>query len=406
MAVGEGEGKPGPPEGAGGADEGSEDTLLPDLMRPGTLAFSLHRWERGLLLLLIGAPIALVLTLVGGNSALIFSMAAIAIVPLAALMGRATEELAIRSGPGVSGLLNATFGNAVELIICGVAIKEGLFAVAKASLTGSIIVNVLLVLGLSFVVGGVKHKFQRFQTSIASATLSMLTVSIVGIMMPSMYHYVQSGFEGMDEANGDITRLSLVISILLMSVYLLYLLFSLSTHKKIFDGKHEDEAKRVRKPEKHLATWPVRSSVLVLGLTTVTVAAISELMVGQVEPLTAEFGISELFIGVVIIAIVGNAAEHTSAILMAWRDRTELSFHIAMGSSAQIALFGAPLMVFLSFALGDPMSLVFEPFELVSMILTLGIATVITIDGEATWFEGAMLVVIFLLVAAVFYVHP
>jgi Ca2+:H+ antiporter len=406
MAVGEEEGEQESPEGAGDADEGSEDSILPDLMKPGTLAFSLHRWERGLMLLLIGAPIALALTYVNGSPTLIFSMAAIAIVPLAALMGRATEELAVRSGPGVSGLLNATFGNAVELIIAGVAIKEGLFAVAKASLAGSIIVNILLVLGLSFVVGGVKHKFQTFQTSIASATLSMLTVSIVGMMMPSMYHYVQSGFTNMDESSGDITRLSLVISILLMSVYFLYLLFSLSTHKKIFDGKHEDETKRVRKPETHMATWPVRSSILVLGITTVTVAAISELMVGQVEAMTVDLGISEIFIGVVIIAIVGNAAEHSSAILMAWRNRTELSFHIAMGSSAQIALFGAPLMVFLSFAIGNPMSLVFEPFELVSMILTLGIATVITLDGEATWFEGAMLVVIFLLVAAVFYVHP
>jgi Ca2+:H+ antiporter len=163
---------------------------------------------------------------------------------------------------------------------------------------------------------------------------------------------------------------------------------------------------RIPKPEPSLARWSKGAAVLVLATTTLCVVALSEVLVGEVEAMTAELGVSELFIGVIVIAVIGNAAEHSTAILMAWRGRAELSFQIAMGSSTQIALFVAPVLVFFSFALGDPMALVFEPFELVSLILTLGLATVITLDGEATWFEGAMLVAIFLVVAAVFYVHP
>jgi len=384
-----------------------EPPLVPSVVRPGTLAFTMSRVGRATLLLLLAAPAAIALQVTGGSPALVFALAAVAIVPLAALMGRATEELAVRSGPGVSGLLNATFGNATELIIAAVAITQGLSAVAKASITGSIVGNILLVMGMSFALGGLRHNYQRFQTSMASATLSMLTVSVVGITMPSMYQYIHSGFESVDESEGPVVALSALIASVLLGVYVLYLVFSLRTHRPMFDGDAHGPV-RARFPAQlpSLEHWSVRMAVLVLAITTVCVAGMSEVMVGQVEGLTSEWGISQLFIGVIIIAIVGNAAEHSTAVLMAWRGRTELSFQIAMGSSVQIALLVAPLLVMFSFAIGDPMALVFEPFELVSMILTLGIATVITIDGEATWFEGAMLVAIFLVIAGVFYVHP
>jgi Ca2+:H+ antiporter len=387
--------------------DGCDPTIAPAVVKPGTLVFSLSRPGRALMLLLLAAPLAIAANVMGGGPALTFSLAAIGIIPLAALMGRATEELAHRSGPGVSGLLNATFGNATELIIAGFAIKEGLFAVAKASIAGSIVGNVLLVMGLSFTIGGLRHTFQRFQTSVASAALSMLTVSVVGITMPSMYHYVQNGFEGVDSATGDVVTLSGVIAVVLLGVYVLYLVFSLRTHRLMFDGDANGAAAwRIPRPEPSLARWSKGAAILVLAITTLCVAAMSEVLVGEVEPLVEQLGISELFLGVIVIAIIGNAAEHSTAILMAWRGRTELSFQIAMGSSTQIALLVAPVLVFLSFALGNPMALVFEPFELVSMILTLGLATVITLDGEATWFEGAMLVAIFIVVAAVFYLHP
>ncbi len=397
----------GQPEEPETAADTFEPALVPSVVRPGTLVFTMSKAGRAILLLLLAAPAAIALQVSGGSPTMVFALAAVAIVPLAALMGRATEELALRSGPGVSGLLNATFGNATELIIAGVAIKEGLSAVAKASITGSIVGNILLVMGMSFALGGLRHNYQRFQTSMASATLSMLTVSVVGITMPSMYQYIQTGFEDVDESTGPIVLLSALIASVLLGVYILYLVFSLRTHRPMFDGNaHGAVAERLPAPVPSLEHWSMGAAVLVLAITTVCVAGMSEVMVGQVEDLTSRMGISQLFIGVIIIAIVGNAAEHSTAVLMAWRGRTELSFQIAMGSSVQIALLVTPLLVMFSFAIGDPMALVFEPFELVSMILTLGIATVITIDGEATWFEGAMLVAIFLVLAAVFYVHP
>jgi Ca2+:H+ antiporter len=366
----------------------------------------LTRTERGVLLLLIGAPVAVALHIMGGSPTLIFAAAAVSIIPLASLMGRATEELAVRTGPGVSGLLLATFGNATELIIAAIAIKEGYLVLAKASLTGSIIVNVLLILGLSFVVGGVKASVMKFHPVLASATLSMLIVSVVGILLPSLYHFVQTGFADAEIGTEDLLPMSALIAVVMIAVYILYLFFSLVTHRGIFDGKHSDRAERVRKPEPHLAEWPQRTALIVLALSMVSVTGVAELMIGEVESIIHKYGMSELFIGVMVIAVVGNAAEHSTAMLMAWRGRIELAFQIAMGSSAQIALLVAPVLVLLSFPLGNPMSLVFEPFELVAMIVTLAIAAVITVDGQATWFEGAMLVAIFLLLGAIFWIHP
>ena len=373
----------------GSGHEGLFKTTLP-----------VSRIEKGALIMLIGAPIAIASKILGGPTAVVFAAAAIALMPLALLMGRATEELAIRSGPGLSAFLLATFGNATELIIAIVAIDRGLVAVARASMVGSIIINVLLVLGLSFVVGGIKFPVMNFNRISASATLSMLSVSFVGVLFPTMYYYSVHGFEDISDIPVEIEDLSLFVAAVLLAVYALYMIFSMRTHKRYFNGMVDEPIERTRKSEPELATWPTRTAVLMLFLSMVSVVGIAELLIGETEELVKDTGISEFFIAIVIIALVGNAAEHSSAILMAWRGRIELSFQIAMGSSVQIALLAVPVLVFVSLALGNPMALVFTPFSLMAMISTLAIAIVITLDGQATWFEGAMLVSIYMLLVA------
>ncbi|MCK4970650.1 MAG: calcium/proton exchanger [Thermoplasmata archaeon] len=361
----------------------------------------LSRLEKAALFLLIGAPIAIIAKMAGGSSALIFIGATAAIMPLALLMGRATEELAIRSGPGLSAFMLATFGNATELIIAIVAINRGHIDLARASLVGSIIINVLLVLGLSFLAGGIKFPVMNFSRITASATISMLTVSVVGVMLPSLYFYATYGFEEIGDFPDEIVTMSLFVAAVLIGVYLLYMLFSMRTHKRYFDGQEGVPIERTRKPEPDLATWPARTAVLMLAVTMVCVVGIAELMIGEIEHIMEGAGVSEFFMGVVIIALVGNAAEHSSAILMAWRGRIELSVQIALGSSVQIALLVIPIMVIISFAIGNFMAMVFTPLGLIAMVATLVIAIVIVLDGQATWFDGAMLVAIFLLLAGI-----
>jgi Ca2+:H+ antiporter len=361
----------------------------------------LSRLEKAALFLLIGAPIAIIAKMAGGSSWVIFIGAVAAIMPLALLMGRATEELAIRSGPGLSAFLLATFGNATELIIAIVAINRGHIDLARASLVGSIIINVLLVLGLSFMAGGYKFPVMNYSRITASATISMLTVSVVAVMLPSLYFYATYGFEEIGDFPDEIVTMSLFVAAVLIGVYLLYMLFSMRTHKRYFNGQEGVPIERTRKPEPDLATWPARTAVLMLAVTMVCVVGIAELMIGEIEHIMEGAGVSEFFMGVVIIALVGNAAEHSSAILMAWRGRIELSVQIALGSSVQIALLVIPVIVIISFAIGNFMAMVFTPLGLIAMIATLAIAIVIVLDGQATWFDGVMLVAIFFLLAGI-----
>lgn len=361
----------------------------------------LSRLEKAALFLLIGAPIAIIAKMAGGSSMVIFIGAVAAIMPLALLMGRATEELAIRSGPGLSAFLLATFGNATELIIAIVAINRGHIDLARASLVGSIIINVLLVLGLSFMAGGYKFPVMNYSRITASATISMLTVSVVAVMLPSLYFYATYGFEEIGDFPDEVVTMSLFVAAVLIGVYLLYMLFSMRTHKRYFNGEEDVPIERTRKPEPDLATWPARTAVLMLAVTMVCVVGIAELMIGEIEHIMEGAGVSEFFMGVVIIALVGNAAEHSSAILMAWRGRIELSVQIALGSSVQIALLVIPIIVFISLAIGNFMALVFTPLGLIAMVATLVIAIVIVLDGQATWFDGVMLVAIFLLLAGI-----
>jgi len=379
------------------SDEGTADPEQNGLLKP-TLPIS--PLERGALLFLVGAPVAIAAKIAGGMSLAVFIGASVAIMPLALLMGRATEELAIRSGPGLSALLLATFGNATELIIAIVAVNRGLVELARASLVGSIIVNVLLVLGMSFVVGGYKYSVMNFNRISASAILSMLTVSIVGVLFPTLYYYSVYGWGDISSVPTDVEDLSLYVAAVLLAVYALYMVFSMRTHRRYFDGIEDAPIDRTRIPEPELATWPARTAVVMLIVTMVSVVGIAELLVSEVERIVENTGITEYFIAVVVIAVVGNAAEHSTAILMAWRGRIELSFQIAMGSSVQIGLLVIPALVFVSLALGHPMTLVFSPFGLMALISMLAIAIVITLDGEATWFEGTMLMAIYMLLMA------
>jgi Ca2+:H+ antiporter len=348
-----------------------------------------------LLSLLVFVPIALVLEyVVHASGLLIFLAAAIAIIPLAGLMGRATEWLAERMGEGVGGLLNATFGNAAELIIAIVALRAGLYDLVKASITGSIIGNILLVFGASALYGGLKYQKQNFNPTAASLGATMLLLSAIGLVVPAMFHEVGGG-----ETNPERT-LSLEIAVVLMATYVASLIFTLMTHKHLYMGAAGEHEPGHEPP-------PVSKALTLLLASTVGVAFMSELLVGAVEPAAEAFHMNEVFVGVILVAIIGNAAEHSSAILMAGQNKMDTSINIAVGSSIQIALFVAPLLVFLSYMIGpQPMDLVFTPFEVVSVAIAVGIIAFIAQDGESHWMEGVQLLAVYLILGIAFYFLP
>ena len=328
-----------------------------------------------------------------------FICACLAVVPLAGLLGRATEQIADRTGEGIGGLLNATFGNAAELIIALAALREGLHDVVKASITGSIVGNILLVLGAAFLAGGVKRPSQEFNAVGARVQASSLTLASIALILPAAFHFL-GGSEAAEKESG----LSLEISFVLLATYALSLLFSLKTHKHLFSGKHG----AVEKPGKggH-ARWSTRRSVAVLAASTALVAWVSEILVASIGPAAEAFGMTGVFVGVIVVAIIGNAAEHSTAILAALGDRMDLAIGIAVGSSLQIALFVAPALVLASFAIGPaPMDLVFTPAEVLAVVLSVAIANQVTGDGESNWLEGVQLLSVYLILVAVFYFLP
>jgi Ca2+:H+ antiporter len=346
--------------------------------------------------LLIFVPVAVGLEFLKPEShALIFAAACLAIVPLAGWLGRATEHLASHTGEGVGGLLNATFGNAAELIIAVMALRKGLYTVVKASLTGSIIGNILLVLGAAVLAGGMKHKEQKFNATAARAQSTLLMLAAVALIVPAAFHYL-AGAPALNRENG----LSLEIALILLFAYTAHLLFSLHTHKGLFAGEGGQE----ESSEQH---WTLRRSMLVLVGVTALVAWLSEILVGSVEDAAAAFGMTSVFIGVIVVAVIGNAAEHSTAVIMALRNKMALSMGIAVGSSLQIALFVAPALVILShFAGPRPMDLVFTPPEVLAIFLSVLITSQIASDGESNWLEGVLLLSVYLILAAVFYYLP
>jgi Ca2+:H+ antiporter len=314
------------------------------------------------------------------------------IIPLAFVMGRATEELAAHLGPNAGGLLNATFGNATELIIAIFALSSGLVGIVQASITGSIIGNLLLVLGLSMLAGGIRRKTQNFDSSAATTRSTMLTLAVIALIMPSMFILFIK-----DPRIGEITdSMSIVISVILIAAYILGLVFSLKTHRHFYNPVGEESE----------PVWSKKRAILILVLATLGVAVMSEMLVGSIELSIDKIGLSEIFIGVVIIATVGNAAEHGGAVVMAWKNKMNLSVGIAASSSTQIALFVAPVLVFISHLFAEPMTLAFEIFEILAIALCVAIVHMVSADGKSNWYEGVLLLMVYAILAVGFFFHP
>ncbi len=349
-------------------------------------------------------PLAIALDVAGAGAALIFTSSALGVIPTAALMGRATEELASRSGPGIGGLLNVTFGNAPEIIIALFALNKGLQEVVKASLIGSILGNTLLVLGASMFVGGLRRERQRFSRTAAVAQSGMLLLAAVALAMPAIFELVEgSGLPAPHAESvhygGTVEHLSAAVAVVLLLTYGAALLFSLRTHRDLFNppGAADDE-------EESHEPWTMRRAVVMLAIAGVAVGVMSEILVSSISETAESIGLSEFFIGVIVVAIVGNAAEHWVAVLVAHKDKMDLAVNIAIGSAAQIALFAAPVLVLVSFVLGPfPMPLVLNGFELGAMFLAVLIANHVTNEGESTWFEGFQLLAVYFVLAIAFY---
>ncbi|HEX8236740.1 MAG TPA: calcium/proton exchanger [Abditibacteriaceae bacterium] len=354
--------------------------------------------------LLIFVPISIALRFVPGlrNDTALFITSCLAIIPLAGWMGRATEHLADQVGQGIGGLLNATFGNAAELIIALMALSKGLTGVVKASITGSIIGNVLLVLGLSFVAGGSKYREQTFNRTAASVSTTALALAAVALVIPTIFHIVAAPTDARWQAKEQ--DMSVAIAVVLFLTYGASLYFSLKTHKELFIGGCEgvaDEADAA-----HHEQWSRRKSVAVLLVATMFVALISEFLVGAVENARASLGLTEVFVGVIVVAIIGNAAEHSSAVLMAMRNKMDLALGIAVGSSLQIALFVAPVLIFASYLFGRPMNLEFTIPEVVAVVGAVFIVGQISQDGESNWLEGVQLLCLYAILGILFYFLP
>jgi len=361
---------------------------------------SLPAFVRGALLnrlnlLLVFAPLSWVAHWMAPETPWPFVLGALSIVPLAGLIGRATEELADHSGPTLGGFLNATFGNAAEIIIGLVALKEGHIAIVQASITGSIIGNLLLVFGAATLVGGFGRVSQTFNRTAANNATIMLFLGVVALIMPAVFDLTLYG--RLDQLPPAIYHLSLFTSILLIVAYAGSLVYSFTTGRSL-----------IAPPPAHRGASGAGyvPPVGLLAAATALTAVQAEVLVGGVAPVLARFGMSELFTGVIIIALVGNAAEHYSAITAARKNEMTLAVEIAIGSSAQIALLVAPILVLASFAMGTPMTLLFHPFEIVAVGLSVVATTIVSLDGESNWVEGLQLLAIYLVVAAAFYLIP
>lgn len=366
------------------------------------------RLENALAVLLVFVPITLVLEFVlGVYGTPIFLSAGVAIIPLAGYMGRATEKLAEHVGAGLGGLLNATFGNAAELIIAGFALNAGLQDIVKASLTGSIIGNILLVFGLGALLGGLRHPVQTFNRTAASLGATLLVLSAIGLVIPAIFHAVAG------VPSGTELTLSRDISIVLMATYVLSLVFSLKTHSHLYLGaaaaapRHAGSIGGGAEDYAEHRGGSASGSLVLLVISAALIGLMSEILVGAVEAAAEDLGMTEVFVGVILVALVGNAAEHSTAVLMAIRNKMDLAVNIAVGSSMQIALFVAPLLVFLSYFIGPaPMDLVFTPFEVVAVGLSVGIMALISLDGESHWMEGVQLLAVYLILGMGFWFLP
>ena len=338
--------------------------------------------------LLVLVPVSIVLELTGGNELLIFLTSAAAILPLAGLIGRSTEQLALHTGPRIGGLVNATFGNVTELVIAVFLILDDQTDIVKASLTGSILGNLLLVLGLSFLVGGLKHEEQAYNARSASIHATSLVLAVTALLMPALFALSQSS-----ETELEREVVSGTVAAVLIALYAAALFFTHVTHEHLF---------RTPSPEEE-ASWSRGRAVAVLLVATAFVALEAEFLVASLEPALEDLGLSELFVGLIVIPIIGNAAEHSSAIMFALRDKVDVTLEIAIGSSTQIALFVAPALVFISLFVGHPMDFVFSTFEVAAVALSTVLVFMISSDGRSNWLEGAQLTGAYVIMAISFY---
>ena len=349
-------------------------------------------------------PVAVVLELAHAEPVLVFCAAALAVVPGAGFMGEATEAIAAKTGPGIGGLLNVTFGNAPELIIAFFALLEGLQEVVKASLVGSVIGNVLLVLGAAMLVGGLPRDKQTFSRTAANAQSAMLLLALAALIFPAIFQLVHGGGlpavgEERVDFGSDVEKLSFGVAIVLLVSYVAGLFFSLRTHRAVFNP-YGDEPQA----DEEAHHWPVRRAAIYLAVSAVLVGVMAEVLVGSISDASEDIGLSEFFVGLFVVAIVGNAAEHWVAVLVASKNKMDLAVNIAIGSSAQIALFVAPLLVLLSFVFGpEPMALVFNGYELGALLFAVLIANFVTQEGESNWFEGVQLLALYAVLGLVFY---
>jgi Ca2+:H+ antiporter len=339
------------------------------------------------LALLIFTPLALLAASFHFSPFLVFILSAIAIIPLAKYIGDATTELTSHTNAGLGGFLNATFGNATELIVGIFALHAGLIEVVKASIIGSVLGNILLVLGMAIVCGGWKRERQKFNATAAKAGGSMLLLAAIALVVPTLFQATSA-----TNGTGTIMWLSILIAVLMILAYIAQLLFTLRTHKHLYASE-----------EQGVPVWSIARSLLVLGAATIAVSFVSDTLVGSIPPLVTQFGWTQLFIGVVVVAIVGNAAEHTSAIQAAIRNHMDLALGITIGSATQIVMFVAPALVLISLLLGHPMNLVFGWFELGAFIFAVFVSNAITEDGETTWLEGVQLLVSYGILAVAFF---
>ncbi|WP_180954638.1 calcium/proton exchanger [Bacillus sp. V5-8f] len=346
-----------------------------------------------LILVLVGVPLSVIGSLLHWSSILMFVVYCLTIIALAGFMGRATESLAVTMGPRIGGLLNATFGNAVELIISIFSLKAGLVGVVLASLTGSVLGNLLLVAGLSFFVGGLKYKRQKFNVYDARHNAGLLIFAvIVAFVIPEVFS------QGMPE--GKTMALSIGTSVILITLYLAALFFKLVTHRGVYQSKEKGgaEASHEEEPE-----WGKGKAMAILAVATIAVAYVSEHLVHTFHEVGEAFGWTELFIGVIIVAIVGNAAEHASAVIMAYKDKMDIAVEIAVGSTLQVAMFVAPVLVLLSLFFPTSMPLVFTWPELITMVTAVFLIVIISNDGETNWFEGLTLLAAYVIMGIGFY---
>lgn len=344
-----------------------------------------------LYILLVFIPVTIIGKIMGFSDPVLFACSSLAIIPLAGVMGKSTDDIACFAGQKVGGLLNATFGNATELIIAFVAMKEGLFDVVKASLAGSVIGNILLVLGASMLVGGLKYKTQSFNRNSINITSSMLLFAVLGLAIPAIFTHTLPE----ERLTAQYEGLSVIVAVLMLVVYIMQFVFSFVTHRNLYEDSVPEE-------EEDHSGASLHRAVALLVASTVCIAILSEIFVGTVEPMAESVGLSKTFVGIILVPIIGNAAEHSSAIIMAYKNKMNAAIEIALGSSLQIILFVVPVLILLSL-LFTPMSIVFTPFELVSVTGAVLIANRVASDGESNWLEGLQLVIVYIIIGAAFF---